>query len=585
MFRTKRMILWIILLALILLTVPFCALAAETAIMPLPAIAAVDRNSQYPQIDMQPVLHAGTGSQEPAVYYTTIADAAAFLREKMVDRESSITLGFQTATESDLYAEQILDAAFGHTGVPDEGDYLHWHYVGCQMLTGGYIKGGVYYYSITYAPTYFTTAEQETQVDSKVAQILKDLDVYTASEYTKVRAVYDYICENVTYDTAGLEAGDTDVYTAYAAAIDGSAVCQGYASLLYRMTLELGVDCRVVAGWGNGDRHGWNIVRIRGLYYDADSTWDAGYSEYNYFLHHEADFPDHIRDEEYSQTDFQTAYPMATANYTPNPDCTGSHVFGSYVPNGDNTETAVCNNCEVTHTRPAGSTETVKNGWVSEGKTWYYYKNGNVITGWQKIGNIWYYFKGDGVMITGWQKISNVWYYFKGDGAMVTGWLKLGSTWYYFKNDGAMVTGTVTIGGKVNKFDSSGAWLGEVAQNGWIAEGNKWYYYQSGKAVTGWKSIGGVYYYFNTSGIMQTGWVSSSGVWYYMNSSGAMVTGWQKVGGTWYYFKSSGAMATGWLKLGGTWYYFKGDGAMVTGSVKIGGKTYRFNSSGACLNP
>ena len=64
-------------------------------------------------------------------------------------------------------------------------------------------------------------------------------------------------------------------YTAYAAMINKTAVCQGYASLLYRLLLECGVDCRVVTGYGNGGRHAWNIVEVDGKYYNVAGT--SGY--------------------------------------------------------------------------------------------------------------------------------------------------------------------------------------------------------------------------------------------------------------------------------------------------------------------
>lgn len=58
---------------------------------------------------------------------------------------------------------------------------------------------------------------------------------------------------NVKYDYENLD--DTDYklkYTAYAALLNGTAVCQGYANLLYRMALEAGIDARFISGLGNG---------------------------------------------------------------------------------------------------------------------------------------------------------------------------------------------------------------------------------------------------------------------------------------------------------------------------------------------
>ena len=74
------------------------------------------------------------------------------------------------------------------------------------------------------------------------------------------------------------------MFTAYGALIDRTCVCQGYAALLYRLLLELGVDNRVLTGTGNGGGHAWNIVELDDVYYNVDPTWDAGRTEYDYFL-------------------------------------------------------------------------------------------------------------------------------------------------------------------------------------------------------------------------------------------------------------------------------------------------------------
>lgn len=43
--------------------------------------------------------------------------------------------------------------------------------------------------------------------------------------------------------------------------INKTAVCQGYASLFYRLALDAGVDTRVISGEAGGP-HAWNIVKL-----------------------------------------------------------------------------------------------------------------------------------------------------------------------------------------------------------------------------------------------------------------------------------------------------------------------------------
>ena len=43
----------------------------------------------------------------------------------------------------------------------------------------------------------------------------------------------------------------------------------------------------------------------------------------------------------------------------------------------------------------------------------------------------WYWFDKDGYMATSWKKIGGKWYYFNRDGSMQTGWVKYYDNWYY----------------------------------------------------------------------------------------------------------------------------------------------------------
>lgn len=202
-------------------------------------------------------------------------------------------------------------------------------------------------------------------------------------------------------------------------------------------------------------------------------------------------------------------------------------------------------------TYPSACFERINN------QSYYFDKNGYMVTGWLLIQNHWYYFKNSGAMATGWQKIRGYWYYLDESGIMRTGWQQIRGTWYYLRGSGAM-------------------------QTGWLRSGSTWYYLNgSGAMVTGWQKIGGTWYYLKDSGAMSIGWLKDGNHWYYLKNSGAMATGWLKVGNSWYYLNGSGAMAVGWVHIHGVWYYLSNSGAMVTGWQKINDKWYYFRENGA----
>ena len=262
------------------------------------------------------------------------------MREAMVARQETFSTTYTVETAVDDYkdlAAVLFAEAVRHTGSPVEGDYLKWQYASYKL--GGSIDkvavkdddGNIvkdddgntliktYTYNFNWTLVYYTDASMEEEVDELVDDIIEeelpqDREDRIAS-YT-IAAAYDYVTSHVSYDHTHLSDDDYKLkYTAYAALTDGQAVCQGYALLMYRILLSCGIDCRLISGKGNGEAHGWNIVCQDGVYYDVDATWDAGKSEYTYFMLSEDDFQKHVRDSEFTTDDFNAAYPMSESSW------------------------------------------------------------------------------------------------------------------------------------------------------------------------------------------------------------------------------------------------------------------------------
>ena len=252
-----------------------------------------------------------------AATYVTSANAAPQLRKYMKARTKSFDLYVKTSS-SDYEAvfEKVMTLALAHTGDPKEGDYLMWQYGGWSGQVEESYSNEVYKFHYTITMTYYTTAAQEKELDTAVTKLLKTLNVGSKSDYQKVCAVYDYIRDNVTYDYDHLE--DTSYmlkHTAYAALVKKTAVCQGYATLLYRLLLELDVDNRVIVGEANGGGHAWNIIKLDDVYYNADATWDSIQGGHDYFLRNSLSFADHLRYLDYATTQFHTDYPISETDY------------------------------------------------------------------------------------------------------------------------------------------------------------------------------------------------------------------------------------------------------------------------------
>jgi len=258
-----------------------------------------------------------TEAKSELIYHDSAEEVVLELREGMKNRKETIEVGYVTTKVIDQsIIDELMQKALMHTGVPTEGDYLRGHYKSYKASAKGTVRQGVYKWVFIYNIKYATTAKQEKEIDKVVGNVLSELSLDGKDSYTKTRAIYDYICENVQYDWKHVNDNSYTIkHTAYAAAVNKTAVCQGYSLLLYRMLLESGVDNRVIEGVGNGKSHSWNIVKIAGSYYCLDATWDSSNETYKWFLKGRNDFKDHKADSEFNNSTFTKKYPIAKSRY------------------------------------------------------------------------------------------------------------------------------------------------------------------------------------------------------------------------------------------------------------------------------
>ncbi|MBQ6023394.1 MAG: hypothetical protein IJL25_10735 [Clostridia bacterium] len=281
--------------------------------------------------------------------------AASFseIRDKMIARETDIPVTIEVSLKDlreqygeaylshinekiEKYFSELFAFVFQHDGTLKGGDYLYKH-VGHH----GYNIPKYYFdpdadviqVSGTVVMEYYTTAEQETELDDAVKQALEEMALDGLTDYEKIVRVYGYITANVVYDYKNLNDDSYKLkYSAYAALVNKTAVCQGYANLFYLFMQKLGIDCRIITGWGikdngEGEAHAWNIVKLGDLYYNCDSTWDAtGIKTPRYLLRGTNDFERHQSEDQFLTEEFKTAYPIAKTQYIPGESPEHKHV-------------------------------------------------------------------------------------------------------------------------------------------------------------------------------------------------------------------------------------------------------------------
>lgn len=215
-----------------------------------------------------------------------------------------------TYTDKTQGAAALVSSIRTHTGMGNQGDYFKEN-VACSA-EGSLNQSAAYGY-IVHIGWYFTTGVQEEALTQAIADFQKQYIQQEMTDFEKLTAIYDYICGNVSYAYAEGSDGNYIVYTAYGAMMDHLATCAGYASLLYRLCLTNGIDCRIIGGAG----HARNIVKIDGRWFVCDSTWDQGKApaDYNNFLVGSYRAADMAASPDAYFNDIMDKYPVAETDY------------------------------------------------------------------------------------------------------------------------------------------------------------------------------------------------------------------------------------------------------------------------------
>lgn len=125
--------------------------------------------------------------------------------------------------------------------------------------------------SASFVPEYTMTEAQkesyEGQIERTKDQWMADLPA-GASEYEKVKYVYEVLIDEVTYDLTA--ENNQNILSVF---LNQRTVCAGFAHAAQDMLQDMGVQCTYVTGTANSEPHAWNLVRIDDAYYYMDVTW------------------------------------------------------------------------------------------------------------------------------------------------------------------------------------------------------------------------------------------------------------------------------------------------------------------------
>lgn len=275
-------------------------------------------------------------------YYNQLDENAKIIYtylEKNIDnlKTGTYTIDFGTTFNSVLQqsdGKEILIAAFENAMIAFFRDMPEVFYIdsgkmgiGVQSTT----KGTDVTYEVSlgnkagqnyYAEGFNSKEEVEEAINKSQEKRKSIINNTTGSTYERILQVHDYLVDNIEYDVT---MSKINAYNIYGALIEKTVVCKGYAETFKYILDGMGIPCIVLSGTGidsNGkmESHAWNYVKINGVWYAVDVTWDDAIImgevldidriKYRYFLKGSNSFSEnHITEGKLSDTSMEFTYP------------------------------------------------------------------------------------------------------------------------------------------------------------------------------------------------------------------------------------------------------------------------------------
>jgi transglutaminase-like putative cysteine protease len=98
------------------------------------------------------------------------------------------------------------------------------------------------------------------------------------TEEDKVKAAYNYVTSNISYDIDKIKRIDTSYVPNVSSTIDSkSGICYDYAALFAGLLRSEGIPTKLVKGYGKFSKeyHAWNEVYVNDKWQVVDTTYDA----------------------------------------------------------------------------------------------------------------------------------------------------------------------------------------------------------------------------------------------------------------------------------------------------------------------
>ena len=208
--------------------------------------------------------------------YNDFVNAWDYMLVNTKFKDSFQIKGSFTKAQIDEYFDKVMDAYYYSIF-----DYMEFASFLNQWRVGvSYTVSGGKYTNPTFT---LSLSSSESSTNSEIASEIKTFEstcaqivtaLYndgslknTMTDKEKAHVLYVYTAYHMKYDTS------SSLYSGYDAAVEGTAVCQGYTAMYAYLCNLAGVRMESMTGNADGVGHAWNRIYSNGAYYNIDATW------------------------------------------------------------------------------------------------------------------------------------------------------------------------------------------------------------------------------------------------------------------------------------------------------------------------
>lgn len=149
----------------------------------------------------------------------------------------------------------------------------------------------------------------------EITQLAKEITKGINTEREKVKAIYDYVAKNVSYDVGKMKNNEFEWDdSALKTLEEKTGVCQDYAYLAVALLRASNIEARFIEGtafsgfWPSN--HAWVEAKVDGSWLTMDPTWGSGYIQNDQFV---AAFTDKFFDP--NMTEFEKTHNRTGVSY------------------------------------------------------------------------------------------------------------------------------------------------------------------------------------------------------------------------------------------------------------------------------